>query len=118
MQSRDVLAPWQGGGPSPLIHDPPPTVFPMCECGLSTWVELGGGEAPGVFHPNVDIRLLPGVDVVHDFRTGSLPFHDEHAERLRMLHVLNHFPLVNARKILRECMRVLRSDGRLTIMVT
>ena len=119
MQSRDVLAPWQNWGPSPLSYDPLPGVFPSCgQCGLSTWVELGGGEAPGVFHPNVDIRLLSGVDIVHDFRTGTLPFHGEHADRLRMLHVINHLSLVNARKVLRECLRVLRSDGRFTIMVT
>ena len=82
-------------------------------------LNLGSGGRPLEGYINVDSNPKAlKVDIVHDFRAGTLPFHDEHAERMRMLHVINHLSLVNARKILRESVRVLRSDGRLTIMVT
>lgn len=106
---------WQG------IGDPPPPggEGPLCDqCKMSMWVELGGGKAVDVYHPNIDRLSVDGVDIVHDLMAGTIPLHDGHAERIKVVHLLNHLSLQAARSVLRECVRVLRSGGLLFVMVT
>ncbi len=90
---------------------------PECsECGLSTWVEIGGGVATDVYRPNLDIQEHPNVDIVIDLEEGVLPFHDGHAERVKMVHGINHISRKAARMILRECHRILRTGGTIYLM--
>ena len=111
----EVLAPWQSYGDPP----PPGGMGPLCPgCGFSRWIELGGGPAIDVYHPNLDSRFLPGVDIVFDLEDGPLPFHDDHADRIKMIHVLNHLSAVKGEALLRDCLRVLQPGGSLYIMVT
>lgn len=92
---------------------------PICEvCGLSSYVELGGGNTdPECCHPNIDLRALPGVDIVHDLNRG-IPFHDEHAMILRTIHMPQHLHFQNVKPFFKECHRVLRHKGMFWLMVT
>jgi len=114
-QTADILRPWQSMGEPP----PPGGEGPKCQdCGWSQWVELGGGDSPDAFHPNLDVRILPGVDIAHDLERLPLPFHDGHAERMKLVHVLNHLTAVAGEALLAECFRILRPGGEIFVMVT
>lgn len=91
---------------------------PCSECGLGTWVELGGGDAVHAYHPNIDIREMPGVDIVLNIGTELLPFHDNHADRVKMMHSLNHLSYMEGRHVLKESFRILKPNGLIFIMVT
>lgn len=97
------------------LHEDGPS--PICpECGLGTWVELGGGEAYHSYHPNIDGRAVEGVDIVHDLRKG-IPLHNEHAHRIKSIHCIQHLGRDGLRFILKECLRVLKPGGSLYIMI-
>ena len=105
---------WQSHGP------PPPSggYGPVCEqCGLSRWVEIGGGPAEDVYHPNVDISAGPNVDIVCDLEQEDLPFHDGHAQLVKAIHSLQHLSRDGARHILRECYRILDTGGQIIVMI-
>lgn len=92
---------------------------PICPtCGLSAWVELGGADSPTAYHPNLDARKLPGVDIVHDFTKLPLPLHDGHADRVKMIHCINHIPRSAAKALLEDVLRVLKPGGGIYVMVT
>ena len=113
-ETARILAPWQSKGDPP----PPGGTGPICEqCGFSRWVEIGGGRAADVFHPNLDQVQDPNVDIVVDLEAGTLPFHDGHAERVKAIHALQHLSRDGARAILRESYRILRPGGSLYIMI-
>jgi SAM-dependent methyltransferase len=112
---EQIVNRWLG----PITAWPDSGIAPTCpDCGQSTWIELGGGPAHDTYHPNVDIRPLPGVDVVSDLEKSPLPFHDEHADRIKMIHVINHLRADTAVRVLKDCLRILRPGGSLFIMVT
>lgn len=113
--SADLLAPWQSIGGPPMAG----RVGPLCDiCGISTNVELGGGDAEFINRPNVDCRDLPTVDFLCDLASQPIPFHDGHARSIRMIHLLNHLSQASGARLLRECFRVLRPHGVLYLMVT
>jgi len=97
---------------------------PICpKCNLGTWVEIGGGvfqeqtEGFPVYHPNIEAREGATVDIVCDLEVNDIPLHNGHAERIKMMHFLQHLPIQRARYILKDCYRVLRKGGSLFIMV-
>ena len=105
---------WQG------IGQPPPQggVGPPCPvCGVSRWVEIGGGEAKDVHHPNIDRNAGPNVNIMLDMETAPLPFHDGHATWIKAIHSLQHLSRDGCRRVLRECWRVLEPGGQLYIMI-
>lgn len=112
--TEEILAPWQSKGDAP----PPGGVGPMCpDCGLSRWVEIGGGAAKDAYHPNIDAITDANVDIVADLESGTLPFHDDHAERVKAIHALQHLSRDGARAILHETHRILRPGGSLYLMI-
>jgi 2-polyprenyl-3-methyl-5-hydroxy-6-metoxy-1,4-benzoquinol methylase len=114
IQSIDVRQ-YQAIGSMP----PPGGVGPICSiCGQSMWVELGGGNSNDAYHPNVDVRAIPGVDIICDLSKGVIPLHDGHADKIKMIHLINHLSAEAGEKILNECLRILRPGGSLFIMVT
>ena len=97
------------------------------ECGISSCLELGGGNNPhfhrtntepsGIFRPNLDIMDHPNVDIKCDLSDG-IPFHDGHATELRAVHLIQHFPTRKVLPFLLDCYRVLCPGGHLYIMVS
>ena len=111
--ARDVRQ-WQNVG------SPPPSggVGPLCDqCGVSTWCEVGGGDNVDAYHPNLDIRDILGVDILHDLESGTLPWHDGHADRIKCVHTMEHISHAAGQHFLREAHRVLRPGGSLYLVI-
>jgi predicted SAM-dependent methyltransferase len=75
-------------------------------------LHIGSGSVvlPGWI--NIDIRPLPGVDVVQDVTQG-LPFAE--AQFIFAEHFIEHLPFVEASRFLRECRKVLSEMGVLRL---
>lgn len=98
---------------------PPGGHGPICQnCQLSRHVELGGASSPLAFHPNIDIRKMDGVDIVHDLTKMPLPLHDGHATKIKSVQSINHIPHIAAIELLKDCLRILAPGGEITIIVT
>lgn len=111
--ARDVRQ-WQSlGSPPPGGGKGAP-----CEvCGVSICVEVGGGDNTDVYRPNLDIRDIPGVDIVHDLEEGTLPWHTGHAMGIKCIHAMEHISHAAGQAFLREAHRVLRPGGSLYLMI-
>lgn len=80
-------------------------------------MEIGGGDNPDANHPNLDIREIPGVDIVHDLEWGTLPWHDGHATKIKCIHAMEHISHAAGQALLRESFRILRPGGHLFLMI-
>jgi glycosyltransferase involved in cell wall biosynthesis len=90
-------------------------------------LNVGGGTVRVEGFYNVDLRDVPGVDVVHDFTPqmawnehfypypGCLPFADESVDEIMAHHILEHITYHHAHDLLRDWARVLVRGGRLEI---
>lgn len=76
-------------------------------------LNIGCGLRPLPRHVNVDIRDLPGVDVVHDLDLKPWPFEDGCASEIVAIDVFEH--LHDVIGAMNECRRILRIGGRLTV---
>jgi predicted SAM-dependent methyltransferase len=65
---------------------------------------------------NLDIRDMPGVDIVCDMTKG-IPLDDGTIDEILARDVLEHFPLEDTNKILSEWNRVLKTEGTIIIEV-
>lgn len=72
-------------------------------------LEIGGGESPW-FRPNLDVRPLPTVDVVHDFRE-PLPFADGEWDGIFSKFALEHVTLNQLKAHLKDVYRCLAPGG-------
>lgn len=90
---------------------------------MSKKVNLGGVELwegePGktellTDYISVDVRQLPGVDIVTDI-TKRLPFEDDSVDVLRSAHAIEHFRPQELQPALKEWFRVLKPSGELRI---
>lgn len=79
-------------------------------------VNLGCGKDYRPGYTNVDVNLWFKSDMWLDLR-NRLPFADGSVEGIFTAHVLEHFPLDETVRIIRECHRVLRADGVLRVVV-
>jgi SAM-dependent methyltransferase len=75
-------------------------------------LHIGAGMSPLSGWTNVDLVPYPGIDAVLDVTRG-LPF--EQVEFIFAEHFLEHLPLVDGLRFLRECRRVLTDDGIMRI---
>jgi predicted SAM-dependent methyltransferase len=79
-------------------------------------VNLGCGL---VWHPawvNLDVRPVGSEIQAWDVENG-LPFDDASVDGCYASHLLEHLPIKDARRLLRECLRVLRSGGVVRLAV-
>jgi hypothetical protein len=71
-------------------------------------------------HPdawNVDFRWSEGVNQVADLSTFPWPLTADSYDEVRMFDFLEHFEMAKTRRIVEECRRILKDDGRLVIQV-
>jgi SAM-dependent methyltransferase len=76
-------------------------------------VGCGGNKVRGTL--GVDRLSLPGVDIVCDFEQSPLPFKENSVDVIYTRHTLEH--ISDLEHILREFLRVLKPDGRLSVTV-
>jgi SAM-dependent methyltransferase len=80
-------------------------------------LEISGGETPlNIKHVNVDIIDDPYVDVVANLN-DPLPFADDSIDRIISIATLEHFNILNLRRVLSEFHRILKPGGRIEIGV-
>lgn len=78
--------------------------------------DIGGGQFPyGEGFINVDIRMVPGVELVADLR--ALPILAGSADEIFCCATLEHLTDTHVKKALLEFHRVLKMGGKLTIAV-
>ena len=63
---------------------------------------------------NVDVKPLPGVDIVHDLNQLPLPFKSGSIEEILCLDVLEHIEYI---PFLKECHRIMKAGGRIHLSV-
>lgn len=77
---------------------------------LDKVIEFGGGTQPQ-FHPNVDTRSGPNVDLVMDLEK-SLPIKDCIYDGVYSRYLIEHLSWRTVRAFLKEVARILKPDGR------
>lgn len=92
--------------------------FQLCSDSIirNKYIDLGCGPNIHAEFVNVDYMWRPGVDLCWDIRTG-LPFENGRFDGVFSEHCLEHFPIEEGMKILREARRLLRDGGFLRIVV-
>ena len=78
-------------------------------------LNLGCGEFPLKDFVNIDAYEGLGVDLVCN--AMKLPYEDNSIEEIYLGHVMEHNKLSEARKILKECIRVLKPLGKIGIVI-
>lgn len=81
--------------------------------GIERW-NAGLGSESLEDYIKVDIRSIPGVDIVTDI-TKQLPFEDNSIDKLRASHVIEHIRPNVLHAALKEWFRVLKPGGELLI---
>lgn len=79
-------------------------------------LNLGCGTAPRKGWVNLDLRALPGVDVVRDVLRG-LPFSDDSVDEIVSENFLEHLPQGEGIWVMNEMHRVLRDGAIATHLV-
>jgi SAM-dependent methyltransferase len=80
-------------------------------------LDICGGAYPlGEGFINVDIKAIPGVNIVADI-TRSLPFRSDSVDEIASCGTLEHFTRSELEAILREFLRVIKKGGLLKIGV-
>jgi predicted SAM-dependent methyltransferase len=101
--------------PEPHVVDPDAYARRIAAMPDGLRVNLGCGEQPWPDHVNVDLRPLPGVDVIADAR--RLPFEPGSLAELASAHLVEHFREHQLRtRILPYWRSLLRPGGRLRIV--
>ena len=78
-------------------------------------LEIGSGNKPSDGYLHFDIREVEGTDIAGDAR--ELPFEDNSFEEILSRFFLEHVHRSDAKKALKEMVRVLVPGGRLEIVV-
>lgn len=86
-------------------------------CLQNTFIELGGVYQSS-YHPNIHTQLITGVNWIWNFINGSIPLHNNHADRIKTINFLDQFSTETIEKLLEECYRVLKMSGVLFIQLT
>jgi hypothetical protein len=99
----------------PHVVDPDAYARRLAELGGTIRVNVGCGEHPIDGYVNVDLRALPGIDVLADAR--NLPFGPGTLDELASAHLVEHFREHQARtRVLPYWKSLLRPGGRLRIV--
>ena len=74
-------------------------------------LELGGGENP-LFHPNMDARPLPTVDIVWNLEEFPFPVEDESYDGVFSSYLIEHISWRKIKDFIKEVYRVLKPGGK------
>ncbi len=82
-------------------------------------IELGGGDTPR-FHPNVDVRSGPHVDIVFDFDTldgtKHIPVEDGSYDIVYSRFAIEHISWRHTKNFVSEISRILKRDGAAVVI--
>lgn len=78
-------------------------------------LEIGSGENPTPGYEHLDIRPLPGINVVADAR--DIPIDDNIYDEILAVNILEHFNRNETVVVLKEWRRVLKPSGKITVLV-
>jgi SAM-dependent methyltransferase len=78
-------------------------------------LNLGCGNSVYDGYVNVDKKMLPGVDLVHDLERTPLPFSDNSVDIIRCEHVLEH--VQNYLPLLEDMYRISKPCARIIVRV-
>lgn len=114
---REVLFEMNHGGAAPTDTAPDiakrvvaPEKVAAAKAAGALRLNLGCGHIPLPGHINVDMRELPGIDVVAE--AGDLPFEPGSVDEIASAHLLEHFPQETLRRrLLPYWHRLLRPGG-------
>lgn len=76
-------------------------------------LNLGSGNSPKENYVNIDIRRVPGVNVVAD--VCKLPFRDNSVDEIRAVDVYEHVSYRKSQELLTHWVSILKSGGLLFI---
>lgn len=98
----------------------PPARLPIAEllkAKAQVRLDIGGGEHPSPGSINMDIRDIPGVDIVHDVETYPWPIPDACVDMLFASHVVEHINPShgNFLRWMNEAWRILKPGGQFCI---
>jgi hypothetical protein len=79
-------------------------------------IEIGGADRPK-YHPNIDAVKAKGVDYVMDLNREDLPFFDATVEHIYSSHCIEHFSYKRGLELLRDCYRVLKTNGTIELVL-
>ena len=79
------------------------------------WLDVGCGEFKQPDCIGMDIRRVPGVDVVHDCEVVPWPFSDRTFTRVIMSHLVEHLKPWLIINIIDDVWRILKPDGILML---
>jgi len=78
-------------------------------------IELGGGSSPQ-YHPNVDVRPNPSVDIVADFNKLPLPLPDDEYELVYSKYCMEHISWRVVADFIKEMYRICAPGGRVQVI--
>ncbi len=78
-------------------------------------IDFGCGQKKKEGYIGVDMRQLPGVDIVHDMNNAPYPFADSVADQILMDNVLEH--LDDPLRVMEEIYRISADGGQVVVSV-
>jgi len=78
-------------------------------------LEIGGFNRP-LFHPNIDINKVDGVDAVVDVGGERLPFDDGSFDGIYSSFCFEHISHTRIGYLISECYRVLKNGGTMVLI--
>jgi len=80
-------------------------------------LDLGCGLTKVDGAVGVDNTALPGVDVTHDLLDIPYPFADASVKEIYLNHIIEHFDLLDIRRVMNEVYRLLAPEGIVHVRV-
>jgi len=113
LEARELTG--HGAIPAPRVVDPDAYARRLAAMGGVVRVNVGCGEKPWPDYVNVDLRSLPGVDVLAD--AHRMPFEPASLDEVASSHLVEHFREHHFRtRLLPYWKGLLRPGGRLRIV--
>ena len=78
-------------------------------------LEIGGGDKP-YYRPNMDVRPLPTVDIVHDLNKFPWPVLDNDYEFVFSRYTIEHVSWRSLPQFINEMYRITKPGGRVMVI--